>query len=269
MNPLGIFPDVFPGDHRQQARRTREAGLACVHLRPPAALNPDACRAAAEAFRAEGLEVAALAGYVNLVNPDPARREEGLQRLHRLIALCPEFGTSYLATETGSLNPESEWDDHPANHTKEAWQILLPILREAVRRCEDSGVTLLIEGYVNNVIATVSDCRRLREEIPSPSLGFMLDPNNLFEEADMADVPAHLERIFEAIGPHAPVAHAKDVIYQDGHINTPRAGTGHLDYPAFARLMQQYQPGAPLILEHLRESEVPETVAFVRRFFPG
>jgi L-ribulose-5-phosphate 3-epimerase len=269
MNPLGIFPDVFPGDHRQQARRTREAGLACVHLRPPAGLNPDACRAATEAFLAEGLQVSAVAGYVNLVNPDTARREEGLQRLHRLIALCPEFGTPYLATETGSLNPESEWADYPSNHTEEAWQILLPILREAVHRCEDSGVILLIEGYVNNVIATVSDCRRLREAIPSPSLGFMLDPNNLFEEADMADLPAHLERIFQVIGPHAPVAHAKDVVYHDGQIDTPRAGAGRLDYPAFARLMQQYQPNAPLILEHLRESEVPETVAYVRRFFPA
>src|SRR5688572_3922113 len=104
MNPLGIFPDVFPGDHRQQARRTREAGLSCVHLRPPAALSPDACRAAAEAFRSEGVEVAAVAGYVNLVNPHPARREEGLERLHRLIQLCHEFGAPYLATETGSLN---------------------------------------------------------------------------------------------------------------------------------------------------------------------
>jgi L-ribulose-5-phosphate 3-epimerase len=269
MNRLGIFPDVFAGEHREQAKRTRAAGLACVHLRPPAELTPAACRAAAEAFRSEGVEVAAVAGYVNLVNPDLARREAGVARLHRLIELCPEFGTPYLATETGSLNPDSEWADHPANHTEAAWQVLLPILREAVRRCEDAGVTLLIEGYVQNVVAAVSDCRRLREEIPSPNLGFMLDPNNLFEESDMADVPAHLERIFAAIGPYAPVAHAKDVVYRDGQIDTPRAGTGALDYPTFARLMQQYQPDAPLVLEHLRESEVPETVAYVRRFFAG
>jgi hypothetical protein len=67
----------------------------------------------AEAFQAEGLEVAAVAGYVNRVNPDPARREAGLERLHRLIDLCREFGTLYLATETGSLNPDNEWADHP------------------------------------------------------------------------------------------------------------------------------------------------------------
>ena len=213
--------------------------------------------------------MAAVAGYINLVCADPAIRAAGEERLHRLIDLCPEFGAPYLATETGSLNPDSEWSDHPANHTEEAWQILLPILREAVRRCEDRGVTLLIEGYVNNVIATVHDCRRLKEEIPSSHLGFMLDPNNLFEEADMADVPAHLERIFQTIGPHAPVAHAKDVIYRNGEIDTPRAGAGKLDYPAFARLMQQHQPTAPLVLEHLRESEVAETVAYVRRYFPA
>jgi sugar phosphate isomerase/epimerase len=269
MNPLGIFPDVFPGDTREQARHTRTAGLSCVHLRPPPELSAEACRAAADSFRSEGIQVAAVAGYVNLVNPDLARRETGLARIHRLIELCREFGTPYLATETGSLNPDSEWEDHPANHTEQAWQILLPILREAVRRCEDAGVTLLIEGYVHNVIATVADCRRLREEIPSPHLGFMLDPNNLFEEADMRDVPAHLGRIFRTIGPYAPVAHAKDVVYRDGRIDTPRAGTGKLDYSVFARLMRQYQPDAPVVLEHLRESEVTETVAFVWQYFPG
>ena len=122
---------------------------------------------------------------------------------------------------------------------------------------------------MNNVVATVRECERLRNEIPSPALGFVLDPNNLFEEADMADVPAHLERIFHVIGPWAPLAHAKDVVYRNGAIDTPRAGTGRLDYPAFARLMREYQPDAPLILEHLNPNEVPETLAYVRRFFPA
>ena len=97
----------------------------------------------------------------------------------------------------------------------------------------------------------------------------MLDPNNLFEEADMAEIPAHLERIFAVIGSHAPVAHAKDVIYRDGQINTPRAGTGDLDYPTFARLMRQYQPNAPLSSSTCGRTRCPETVVSVRQFFPA
>src|SRR3712207_6975700 len=59
------------------------------------------------------------------------------------------YTTLFRSTETGSLNAESEWEDTPENHTEEAWQTLMPVLREAVRRAEGAGVTLLIEGYVN------------------------------------------------------------------------------------------------------------------------
>ena len=58
-------------------------------------------------------------------------------------------------------------------------------------------------------------------------------------------------------------------MYQhNGKIDTPRAGTGKLDYETFARLVAQYQPDAPLVLEHLNQEEVPETLAYVRRYFP-
>lgn len=270
MNPIGIFNDVYRADYTDQARLILQAGFSCVQLRPPyGPLNDMTCRDHAAPFRDAGLAIAALAGYTNLVNADLDARERNNRRFFEMIDRCPEFGTALIATETGSLNPDNEWADSPENHTEEAWGILMPILREAVRHAEDAGVTLLIEGYVHNVVATVRDCERLRNEIPSPALGFVLDPNNLFEAPDMADVPAHLERIFRAIGRWAPLIHAKDVVYQDGAIDTPRAGTGRLDYAALARLVREYQPDAPIILEHLGQDEVPETLAYVRRFFPS
>jgi sugar phosphate isomerase/epimerase len=268
MNPLGIFNDVFRADFDEQARLIHEAGFECIQLRPLyGPINAQTCEEYIAPFLSQGLQIAALAGYTNLVNPDLEARERNNRRFFEMIDHCRDFGATLIATETGSLNRESEWEDTSENHTETAWQILMPVLKEAVKRAEDAGVTLLIEGYVNNVVATVKDCERLRNEIPSPALGFVLDPNNLFEEADMDDVPAHLERIFEIIGPDAPLAHIKDIEYRNGSIETPRAGTGQLDYAAFARLMQKYQPNAPLILEHLGQAEVPETMAFVKRFF--
>ncbi|MBW3624003.1 MAG: sugar phosphate isomerase/epimerase [Armatimonadetes bacterium] len=259
---------MYRADYAGQARLTREAGFACVQLRPPyGPLNAHTCAEHIAPFVEQGLAIAAVAGYTNLVNPDLAVRERNNRRFFEMIDRCRDLGSTLIATETGSLNRESEWEDTPENHTEEAWDTLMPVLHEAVKRAEDAGVTLLIEGYVNNVVATVSDCERLRNEIPSPALGFVLDPNNLFEEADMADVSGHLERIFRAIGPWTPLVHAKDVVYREGRIDTPRAGTGQLDYAAFARLVRQYQPDAPLILEHLTQEEVPETLEYIRRYF--
>jgi sugar phosphate isomerase/epimerase len=268
MNPFGIFNDVYRAEFDEQARLIREAGFDCIQRRPLyGPINAHTCRDYIAPFLDQGLTIAALAGYTNLVHADIGARERNNRRFFEMIGHCRDFGTTLIATETGSLNRESEWADTPENHTEAAWQTLMPVLKEAVKRAEDAGVTLLIEGYVNNVVATVKECERLRNEIPSVSLGFVLDPNNLFEEADMDDVPAHLERIFRIIGPFAPLAHIKDIEYRNGSIDTPRAGTGKLDYTAFARLMKQYQPNAPLILEHLSQEQIPETLAYVKRFF--
>jgi len=98
------------------------------------------------------------------------------------------------------------------------------------------------------------------------TFGFVLDPNNYYLEKDLKDGDSHLNRIFEAIGDAAPLAHAKDVLYVDGKVTTPRAGTGKLNWPLFVKLLNQYQPSAPLVLEHLNQNEVEETKAFVEAY---
>jgi sugar phosphate isomerase/epimerase len=268
---LGIFNNVFGGTYAEQAARVRAAGLECVQLVPTAeeAVTPARCREIGESFTGAGVEVAAIAGYTNLMGADREKRRKDLARFHELVRATPDFGTRYIATETGSLNPASPWEDCPENHAPQAFEELLGILSAAVAVAEGAGAVLLIEGYVNNVLATPDEARRLREAIPSPHLQFMMDPNNYFRETDTGSVREALARIFDAIGREAPVAHAKDVKFVEGRITTPRAGTGVLDYPEFIRLLRKCQPDAPLVLEHLREEEVPQTVAYMRQLLGG
>lgn len=264
---LGIFTHVYQTPPAEQAATIKSLGFDCVQLRPDglqdaASVNADSARAEAAPFQDAGLEIAALAGYTNLVAPDPA----GVERFYALVRHCRAFGTRYIATETGSLNPESPWEDHPDNHTEAAWQRLLPVLRKALSIAEDNGVTLLVEAYVNNIVATVRDAARLMNDLPSPALGFVLDPNNYFQKQDCADVKGHLRRVFETIGSRAPIAHAKDIRYDGGRITTPRAGAGILDYAEFIRLLKQHQPDARLIMEHLQAGEVGATKEWIETF---
>ena len=274
-NPLGIINTVYGGIALEpMAQAVAAHGLTHLQLDPrtPAvaggeAVTPQRAREVRRILAEHGITIAGLAGYTNLVDPDPARRERELRTFEHLIEVCREFGTTYIATETGSLHPESPWEDYAANHTPDARAQVLAVLERLLRRARGCGVTILIEGYVNNVIATTEEASRLVDDLGPEGLGFVLDPFNYCTREDEARPREALERIFTAIGGRAPIAHAKDLRYGARGIDTPKAGDGRMDWPAYAALLQRHAPGVPLMLEHLAPAEVARCKAFVADAF--
>ena len=273
-HPLGVASHLFRGSPAEVAGLCRRHGLSCVQLAPnfpglsfyqPGDVTPERCRRVAEPFAREGIAVACLWGAANLLDPDLDRRHRGIVRLHALLRHCRDFGTEYLVTETGSLNPLSPWEPFPENRSREAWLELRLILSEALRVAADAGVTLLLKAEGGHVLATLEDVLRLRDELPHPNLGFVLDPVNYLLASSPGELGPALERLVDQLGPRAPVVHAKDIGFGPDGVTAPRAGGGVLDYGLFLRLLDRHQPRAPIILEHLCPQDVPEAVAYVRR----
>src|SRR5215813_1500735 len=76
--PTGIFTFYIPGTVDETARRIRAYGFDTVQLnlaftdwRFDEDDAPAACRAVRERFRAHGLSIAAIAGYLNPIAHDP------------------------------------------------------------------------------------------------------------------------------------------------------------------------------------------------------
>jgi len=266
---------VYQGSHQEIAQRILADGfqttivLASKMLdletagENPHDITAEVCESAVAPYLDAGLDIACLGGYCNPMHPDPSRRRRQREVFYALIRQCKSFGTRYIATETGSANPTSQWRDHPDNHTEQAWRDMVDFVAQACEVAEACGVNVLIEPYVENVLSSLEKVGRLLNEVRSPALQFVLDPNNLVQREDLQDMDGYLKRFFDLVGDRAPVAHAKDVLYDQDRISTPRAGTGKLNYPLFCRLLREYQPDAPLVLEHLKESEVESTRNFV------
>lgn len=275
-NPLGIFSTVYGSvDITELARRAAADGFTHVHLDPRAHGIPDPsgpitaerARAARAVLEAKGITVAALAGYTNLVDPDPTRREAGLRQFEEIAAVAQAFGSPHVATETGSLNPQSPWSDYPANHTPAARAEGVAVLRRLLATARRHGATILIEGYVNNVVATTQEAAGLITDLGPESLGFVLDPFNYCTPEDIAQPHAALQRIFAAIAGRAPVAHAKDVAYGPYGIDTPKVGDGRMDWPAYAGMLRRHCPAVPLILEHLAPADIAHCKSLVEQAF--
>lgn len=222
-----------------------------------------------------GIGIAGLAVYRNLVAPDKAKRRANLDDIKRALELAPELGTFVVATETGTLNPDSEWDPSPENSTPRAWSMMLESVGELLETAKASGSILAIEGYVNNIVGRLDQVDALLATFPTRHLGLILDPYNYISRnlLPVADL------IFkEFVGRHADrfvIAHLKDVapLGADGTadenagrtdlVGTPEFCTGVFPQQGYMRFLRDRRPDLPIIFEHLPDKNIP---AAIQRF---
>lgn len=209
------------------------------------------------------LRVAALFGYYNVVDPDPARRKHGEARMEFLIANWKRLGCQVISTETGTLNKTSEWLEAPENDTEAGYLQCRAALEKLVRAAEKSGAILSIEAYWRNIIGSIERAERLLREIQSPAFKLVMDPCNYFRKEQLPQMQPILTDMFRRLGDRIAVAHAKDVKAAPEGTDLPAAGQGVLDYPLYLRLLAQLDRPLDLIVEHLTLPDVPRARDYV------
>jgi sugar phosphate isomerase/epimerase len=269
---IGIFLKVFPrptleesldavqnlGLHAVQFNFT-SAGLASM----PEAIDPGLCDRIREAMAVRAIAMSAVSGTFNTCHPDIERRRDGLRRLGVLAAACQRLGTSIVTISTGTRDPEDVWRRHPDNDSPAAWQDTLTTVRHAVKIADDNGVVLAFEPEVANVVDSAVKARQLLDEVGSPHLKVLMDGANLFHAGKLARMAEVLDPAFELLGKDIVLAHAKD-LSRDGEAGHEAAGKGALDYDRYLALLDAAGFKGPLVLHGLAESQVPESLAFVR-----
>src|SRR4051794_7362306 len=91
-------------------------------------LNEELCSQIREQLSARDLELGAVDGTFNMINPDTAARRTGIDHLCRLIEFCNVLDTSVVTLCAGSRDPIM-WLRHDENATDAAWSDLVDTLR--------------------------------------------------------------------------------------------------------------------------------------------
>jgi sugar phosphate isomerase/epimerase len=283
---IGVFTFYIPGTVDETARRIRAYGFDTVQLNLEFAdwrfdddSSPAACRAVRETFRGNGLSIAAIAGYLNPIARDPARRRANLDRMKAMLERARDLGSPYVATETGSLHPHDDWAPHPDNETPAAFDQTCAAVDELARHATECGAVLLMEPAVGNVVDTPAKAQTLMQEIGSSALGLVADPANYVDDGNLAHADEVQRDMFARTAPYLKLAHAKDVRRIDGaprerhhhmgdptlygSMEYPSVGLGDLNYELYLSLLQRHCPDIPLIVEHLEEADVARAKAFV------
>jgi sugar phosphate isomerase/epimerase len=228
-------------------------------------LVPDweAAKKIVDCFDRHGIEIAAVFGYVNPIDPVPEQRKQGDARLETLLTNWRRLGCRNVSTETGTFNTKSPWLEAPENETEEGYLQCRAALERWAKVAEKAGAVLSVEAYWRNVIGSIDRADRLLREVGSPALKLVMDPNNYFRKEDLPKMQPMLEEMFHRLGGQIVVAHAKDVKPAPEGTELPASGKGVLDYPLFLRLLAQLDRPLDLILEHLTLDDVPRARDFV------
>jgi sugar phosphate isomerase/epimerase len=263
---LGIFESIFPEPTLAEkfdsvARmgftavqfNLESAGLEMVPEEVPAAT----IEAIATARQHAGIDIAALAGTYNMIDPDREARELHHARLRNLIPVATELNIPLITLCTGTRNPESMWRAHPDNQTGAAWGDLVfalqPLLDDAARY----GVSLGIEPEPANVINNASRARQLIDELGSDRLRIVFDPANIVA-GDLSRSPADvLSNAFDVLGDRIALAHAKDL---DANGEFCAAGTGMVPWTRYGERLRAAGYNGAVILHSLGVDQIEHAV---------
>ena len=269
---LGIFAKIFV---RPTVAATLDAvasrGLDCVQFNfscaglpsMPDKIDPALATQIGREARRRNLEIAAVSGTFNMIDPDLTRRQAGLRRLEEMAASCAGLGTSLITLCTGTRDSEDMWRHHPQNESPEAWRDLIESMTVALEIAGKYNIFLGVEPETANGVSSARAARRLLDEMRSPRLKIVIDAANLFHPGESGKVRDILTEAFDLLGPDLALAHAKD--FRDGgKMEYVAPGKGILPWDHYLQLLRASKFEGPLIMHSLAEAEVDESAAFLR-----
>ncbi|WP_245648171.1 sugar phosphate isomerase/epimerase family protein [Paenibacillus borealis] len=227
----------------------------------PGKLSPGLASYIGEQFDKAGIRIGVLGCYINPIHPDPAIRRVEIDRFKEHLRYARQFGAPMVATETGALTTFLESD--PYRYEEIGWEALKATVEELAEEAEKWGVFLALEGVSTHTLSSPGKMRRILDEVPSSSIGVVLDPCNLIgEEVHLQD--EIVDSSFSLFGDRIILAHLKD-IYDDGsRIRHGASGRGLFHTTEFLNKLEAHKPMIDVSLEEVTGLDIKDTVNLLR-----
>lgn len=248
----------------------REKGYTCAHVAlsklfkdipcTASALTPGYAHYLKHIFEKNGLDIALLGNYLNLLHPDEDYITEATEKYYAHIRFASLLGCGMVGTETGA--PNREYKFCPECRTDETLSLFIKRLKPVIRCAEQYGVTVAIEPVARHSVWGPRPCRKVLDEIGSHNLQVLFDPVNMLDLENVDHREELFQEAIELLGKDIAMVHLKDFVRtSEGHgLKSVGAGTGEMDYTAIMRFLKKEKPFIYATLENT----TPENAAACR-----
>ena len=212
-------------------------------------------------FGQQGIQVALLSCYSNLIHPDADKREKILQKFERYLFHARYFGASMVASETGSVIPTLGYSEE--NFTDEVFDDLVTVVQRLVKTGERYQTMVGIEAGLNHPLFSNDRIQELITRVPSDFLGIVYDPTNLITPETASKQVEIVAEAFEKFGERIVCLHLKDYVIEGDRIVSVPLGEGVIPYQAILQIVDRYKPYCYVVLEGTKDEGIKRAVAII------
>ncbi|MFC4101456.1 sugar phosphate isomerase/epimerase family protein [Paenibacillus xanthanilyticus] len=265
---VGVLAHLFGSlPYRELAQKVGAAGFRHVQLAlwkavsdidfsRPGQLSPGLAASIAEEFAKRDVRISVLGCYLHMFDRDEERRRVNIARFKELLRYAPLLGCPTVAFETG-VNPGGDY-------TEQDWTTMRETLVDLAEEAQRWGTFIGLEAANGHLVGTAAQLHRMLEEVPSSSIGVVLDPGNLLNDDNFGQQDQVIEEAFSLLGSRVIACHAKDRLPgPDGRLITAAAGQGRMNYALYMKLLRQYKPGVDIIMEEASVADMAAVKAFL------
>ncbi len=256
-----------PGELAREHKRLGYSAAYCPGVKVGDTARLQAIEAA---YNAENVVIAEVGVWVNLLDPDAAKRKENLQKVIDGLAIADAVGARCCVDIAGSFNPKVWYGPHPKNVTKEFFDAAVANARLIIDGVKPKRAKFAYEMMGWNLPDSAESYLQMLKAIDRPAFGVHIDICNLINgPARYYDSAALTEETLRKLGRWIVSCHAKDVDWipeMNVHIVEVVPGRGTLDYRPYLKGLAALPAPVPLMIEHLKTAEeYAEAAAHIRK----
>jgi sugar phosphate isomerase/epimerase len=257
-------------DPRELARAHKALGYSAAYCPEVKLDDKERIKAIEEGFKAEGVVIAEVGAWVNLLDPDGEKRKKNFDYVATRLALAEAVGAIDCVDIAGSYNPTVWYGPHPKNLSKEFLDATVENCRQLIDQVKPTRTKFCIEMMGWSIPDSAESYIRLIHAVDRKAFGVHIDVCNVINSPErFYNNGPFIRETIAKLGPWILSCHAKDLDWRaemNVHFVEVVPGRGSVDYRAYLEALAALGRETPLMLEHLKTAEeYAEGAAYIRK----
>jgi sugar phosphate isomerase/epimerase len=245
-----------PADPEELALAHRKMGYRAAYCPNVRLEDKERIRDISAAFSKHDVVIAEVGRWCNLLDGDPRKRKENIDRVSEGLALADEIGAKCCVDIAGSFNKDVWYGPHEENLSDRFFDESVQNARRIIDQVKPKRAKFCFEMMGWALPDSADSYLRMIKAVDRPAFAVHLDPCNLVNSPRrFYDNTALLNECFDKLGPSIVSCHAKDVAWSvemQIHFREVVLGTGSLDYKTYLNRLAALPEDVPLMIEHMK-----------------